>query len=295
MSSDLSTLLTGRCLVFTAHPFSFQEYLGFRSIDVDAGGTATKVLRRNRKRATVCQHQLRQYLEQGGFPQAAASPDPMRRRFLLQQYFDDILARDVVFRHEVRNTSLLRDLALVLMNNVGNLVSFSRLARTLGTSPSAVQTMVGHIEESLLLHSVRFFPHSVQESVSVQKPRKVYAEDTGMRNAVAASASPDIGRLAENAAYCHLANLNASPRYWVDRGEVDFVADPLHPLPINVCFSDDIPEREFNALQRFSDRFGRNSSILVSRSIQGRRNVDNTRVELVPLWAFLLADDLTEP
>ncbi len=290
MASEFSTLLTGRCLVYSAHPFSYGEYLGYLGVDAGSGGTVLEVARRNRKLDALYQHHLGNYLANGGLPRAVATSDAHARRQLLQQYFDDILARDIVFRHQVRNTSLLRDLALVLHNNVSNLMSFARLARTLGTSASAVQTMVGYLEESLLLHTARFFSHSVKESVSAQKPRKVYAEDTGLRNAVASGATPDLGRLAENAAFNHLAGLGAVPRYWADGTEVDFVTDPVSPIPINVCFSDDIPDRELAGIEAFASRFNSKSALLVTRSTVSTRTLNGCRIELVPLWALLLSD-----
>jgi len=241
------------------------------------------------------QHHLRNYLAYGGFPRAVATEDADARRQLLQQYFDDILARDIVFRHEVRNTSLLRDLALVLLNNVSNQMSFARLARTLGSSPSAVQNLVGHIEESLLIHTARFFSHSMAESVSAQKPRKLYAEDVGLRNAVAAGATPDLGRLAENAVFNSLTALGTTPRYWSDRIEVDFVTDPIDPRPINVCFSDEIPERELAGIEAFASRFNSSRALLVTRSTLDTRTIHDCRVDLVPLWAFLLSNSLWTP
>lgn len=295
MASELSTLLTGRCLFYAAHPFSYDEYLGYLGVEAGFGGSAVDIARRKRKDEALYQHHLRNYLAHGGFPRAVATGDADVRRQLLQQYFDDILARDIVFRHEVRNTSLLRDLGLVLLNNVSNLMSFARLARTLGSSPSAVQTLVGHLEESLLMHTARFFSHSVKESVSAQKPRKLFAEDVGLRNAVAAGATPDLGRLAENAVFNSLAGLGTTPRYWSDRTEVDFVTDPIEPRPINVCFSDEIPGRELAGIEAFAARFNSKRALLVTRSTLDTRTTHDCRVELVPLWAFLLSDTLWTP
>lgn len=295
MASELSTLLTGRCLVHAAHPFSYPEYLGYLGVDAGPGGTALEIARRNRKEEALYQYHLGNYMNQGGLPRAVATSDAAARRQLLQQYFDDILAKDIVFRHEVRNTSLLRDLALVLLNNVSNLMSFARLARTLGTSPSAVQSLVSHVEESLMLHTARFFSHSVKESLSAQKPRKLYAEDTGLRNAVAAGATPDVGRLAENVVFNYLTSLGTTPRYWSDHTEVDFVTDPINPAPINVCFSDEIPARELAAIGAFAAKFGSQRALLVTRSTLDTRTLGSCRVDLIPLWALLLADPPWSP
>lgn len=291
MATDLSTLLTGRNLTFLARPFSFMEHLSFFGIEITPSPDPIEAYKKNLKKRDVLSFQLREYMESGGFPEPLKSEDRLRRNILLQQYFDNILAKDIVQRHKLRNSRLLKDLALVLMSDISNLISFGRAARALGTSASSVRSLLDHIEESKLITTSRFFSFSARESVSVQKPRKVYVVDTGLRNAVIARHSPDFGRTAENLVHNHLVYLGQHPTYWRDEVEVDFVLGRSKPVPINVCFAEEIPEREVRGLKKFNERFGNDMSWIITKSAFGKKKYSDLESTLCPLWAFLLSDE----
>ena len=246
---------------------------------------------KNLKKRDVLAYQLKEYMEIGGFPEPLKSEDKLRRNILLQQYFDDILAKDIVQRHKLRNSRLLKDLALVLMSDISNLISFGRAARALGTSASSVRSLLDHIEESKLIMTSRFFSFSARESVSVQKSRKVYAVDTGLRNAVISRHSPDSGRTAENLVHNQLVYLGRHPTYWRDEVEVDFVLGRAKHVPINVCFAEEVPEREVRGLKKFNERFGSDTSWIITKSSFGKKKYSGIESTLCPLWAFLLSDE----
>ena len=291
MSADLSTLLTGRNLTFLARPFSFCEYLSFKGVDADVAPDPVEAFRQNVGRRELLAFNLKEYMERGGFPEALKSTSSLRRGVLLQQYFDDILAKDVVHRHRLRNPRLLRDLALVLMGNVARLTSLGKTASALGTFASSVSSLLERLEQAQILSTCRFFSFSARESVSVQKPRKLYAIDTGMRNAVVTRHTRDVGWLAENLVYNHLVSCGLQPTYWKETVEVDLVLGRTAPLPVNVCFSDDVPERELRALTRFNERFGNDAAWLVTRNTFRRGRETGFDYVLCPLWAYLLSDD----
>lgn len=290
LASDLSTLLTGRTLTFTARPLSFAEFLEFQGVNDVTGGPPLEVARANHGRRHELAHALARYVEWGGFPEVVKADTDARRRMLLQQYFDDILGRGVLRRYAVRDYALLRDLALVLLANISNLMSYGALGRTLGTSASTVQLLSSHLEQAFLLAQARLFSFSMKASVAAQKPRKIYAIDPGLRNAVVPRSSPDHGRLAENLVYQHLASSGEPPRYWKDGPEVDFVVGRTPPVPINVTFGDEIPERERAGLAAFFEKHKAREGWLITRGQIAEETLGKGKVHVVPLWAWLLAD-----
>jgi len=292
MSEELATLLTGRNLTFRAAPFSFTEFLGVRGVTVDRRDTPVATYKANVRKGGAINHRLVEYLERGGFAEAVGSTPPHSTR-LLQQYFSDIIAKDVVRRHRLRDTSTVTDLAFVLMSNVANLVTYGRLGRSLGLSASVVRKLMGHLEGAQLVHEARFFSHSTNQTVSVQKPRKVYSVDPGLRNAVVASPTPDRGRLAENVVFNDLLARGLHPYYWREKGEVDFVVRAgSQVVPINVCFGDEVAPRELAALEMFNEKFHNRTALLITRNAVGERKVGAAKCTICPLWAWLLS---TEP
>jgi len=214
MSPELATLLTGRHVTFRVLPLSFREFLAFRGLAPPGGSRLADDPPRIR-RAVL------DYLRWGGFPEVVLARDEERKGDLLRQYFDDILFKDVALRHQIRDLAVLRDLAAYLLAQTASLVSFQRLAQVFQISKAAVQVYCRHLAEAFLLSLVPFY--TLKTAERLRRPSKVYAIDTGLRNAVSLSGVPDRGRLMETAVYNHLARQrHDGVFYWKGEGEIDF-------------------------------------------------------------------------
>jgi predicted AAA+ superfamily ATPase len=213
MSSELATLLTGRHMTFRVMPLSFREVLSYRGVAPPTGSSLAGDPPRIRN-AVV------DYLRWGGFPEVVFTSDEERKKYLLQQYFDDILFKDVALRHRVRDLPLLRNLATFLLGQTASLVSFQRLAQIFEISKAAAQAYCGYLEEAFLVSFVTFY--TLKTAERLRRPRKVHAIDTGLRNAVTLSATPDRGRLMETAVYNMLMRgRHDGLFYWKGEGEID--------------------------------------------------------------------------
>jgi len=105
LSSELATLLTGRQISFPIHPFSFSEF-------IFSQGVHTENLLDALKQKAEIGALLHDYLKWGGFPEAVLITDEYKKRILLRQYFEDILYKDVAFRHGLKDINLLKKLTL---------------------------------------------------------------------------------------------------------------------------------------------------------------------------------------
>ncbi|MBI2195364.1 MAG: ATP-binding protein [Planctomycetes bacterium] len=277
LSSEFATLLTGRNLTFILQPFSFGEFLHARGVQHD---DLDKMEVDRVLRAGV-QRELDRYLNFGGFPAAT----PGERTELLQQYFRDILFRDVAARYEVRDIRLLERLAHYLMTNVGCLYSSHKLSSVFGASKDTLAAYVTHLEMANLVFSLPYFSYSL--AAVNRRNRKVYVVDTGLRNSVAFRFSTDTGRLAENAVYLALTRLGARIFYWMDGHEIDFVVD--HPSRgielVNVSFGDSVPEREWQSLREEIPNAG---NIVRRVLITQEAGVVPQGIDRLPLWRYLL-------
>lgn len=115
LSSELATLLTGRQISFHVHPFSFREF-------IVSQGVHTKNLLDTLKQKDRIGALLHDYLKWGGFPEAVLLADEHKKRILLTQYFEDILYKDVAFRHGLKEINLLKKLGVYALTNIGNRV-----------------------------------------------------------------------------------------------------------------------------------------------------------------------------
>jgi predicted AAA+ superfamily ATPase len=276
--SELAHLLTGRTLTLTVHPLSFGEFLRFRGVDL-----ASTV---GEERRDLALHHLGAYLDSGGFPKVAVEGESYTAR-RLSHYFDAILYKDVVFRHGV-DPARLQSLAAYILANIGTEQTLRSLAAAVEMDPGTVKDYVAHLVEAHLLVTVEALTFKTKPAARSRMPRRYFCVDTGLRNAVAPRHSPDRGRLLENAVCMELVRRGERPRYWRNRGEVDFVTGtrPGRLHPINVCFTDDVPAREYEGLSSFGGHVPPplGEPLLLTRSIEGRAK----GVMHVPAWRWLL-------
>ena len=85
-------------------------------------------------------HLFRQYLETGGFPEVIRNNDPT----LLEQYFKDILYRDIINRHSIKNVKEIRELTLFLAANLGTVQSYKNLQHLAGLK--SIATVKNYVE-----------------------------------------------------------------------------------------------------------------------------------------------------
>ena len=284
LSREFSTYLTGRYLNYTLLPFSFREFLTYRKIEPDVRTTKDEALI---KRA------LTEYIERGGFPEALR----FDREYLINLY-NDIITRDVIVRHGLRNVRELKEVAFYLFSNFAGRFTYSKTKNVLGIgNVETVKKYVEYLESAYLIFELPKFSFKPKEVVRGDK--KVYAVDTGMLNAVLPKVSENIGRLMENAVFIELLRFKYYKRPSVElyhyrdtKGEVDFVVrDKGETELIQVTYAsseDEVASREVENLFRVMKLFGMKRGTLVTWDYSGEIRRDNLTVKAVPLWRWLL-------
>lgn len=290
LSQEISTLLTGRHLSTRMFPFSFAEFLDFHEVEYDL-----KTLPYSEDK-TLIKRRFNEYLEKGGFPETIVYPE-VQHRETLQSYFDDIIHRDIISRHGIRNPMIFKDLALFCISNIAKPHTYNSLKRLFSNysslSTDAIINYIAYLEDAFLLFSVSHYDESLKQQMS--KPRKLYCIDNGMINAVSFKLSSDTGRLYENLAFIHLLRSGNEVYYWQDQKglEVDFVTkqglDPTQLIQVCSDLSDpQTKEREINGLLAGMKQFKMKEGTIVTADTFGEEKIEGRRVRYVPLWWWLL-------
>ena len=245
MSRETATLMTGRNITFIIRPLSFQEFRSFSSTG-----------------------SLQEYLEFGGFPAVVLQPSEFKKRMLLHQYFTDIIYKDVIARHNVRNAKQLMEVATYLVSNAGGKVSVNKLSKVLGLSTTALSLYISYLIEAYLLVEVSWFSYSLKTRHDVTKLPKLYVLDNGLINVVSVRYSQNRGQMFENTVLLHLTETYPEIHYWSSgKAEVDFIVEGK---AINVTATDFIPEREEQGLQEFLQKHRRFLPLLITASVTGK-------------------------
>jgi len=283
LSSELSTLISGRYLPIPVYPLDFSEYLLFRGVNPGRDSVA-----RTSQKYELLQ-MLREYLREGGFPQVILQPDEEVKTDQLRAYYDSIVYRDIVRVNEVRNQRAMSDLLSYLLSNVTSLYSYRKLEDLLGIEMNTIKEYIRYAEQAKILFEVRYFSYSLK--TQARNNKKIYCIDNGLKNAVSFTFSTDEGKNAENLVFLELRRRGYKPWYWKKKGEVDFVLkNPDNTLSaINVTYTDTIPAREFDALREFDGAFGSSVRDLILITKDTAQTEGN--ILCVPLWKWLLDEE----
>ena len=123
------------------------------------------------------------------------------------------------------------------------------LRNSLKLSYDTIKDYLSYYTEAFLFFSVDHFSYSFKEQKTL--PSKIYCIDNGLRNAVSFTFSKDEGRLAENLVFVELMRSRKDVFFWKGKGEVDFIIKNKDQAltGLNICYTDDIPQREFNSFK----------------------------------------------
>jgi len=195
----------------------------------------------------------------------------------------------------------MKSLIKYYLSNVGNLSTFMSAERFLHVSSDTIEKFAGYFEDVYLIFFLKRFSFKIKEQE--KSPRKVYAVDTGLCNAVGFRFSENIGRLAENIVFITLKRKQAlNPQvelfYWKDvhHREVDFVVkDGLKVIHlIQVCWNmqeEKTKNRETRSLAKAMKELNISTATIITEETEGEENLNGNTVRLIPLWKWLLAEE----
>ena len=264
LGHELGTRLTGRHLSYEVFPFGYGEYLAFTGLPRGAAS-------------------FRSYLDAGGFPSFLGPGDDV----VLQTLLRDVVQRDVVARHGLREARHVMNLALFLLANTGQPISFQALARGLAV-PTVGQTSryVAHLVDAYLLIAVPRFSASVKRRVVA--PPKYYAVDNGLRRANSVHPQPDLGHRLENAVAVHLRQQAPGVSYASERGlwECDFVT-PDAAIQVSAELTPANRTRELRGVVEGTRLPGRRRGLVVTLDQSDRLVDDGVTIDVVPAWRWM--------
>ncbi|MFY1113014.1 MAG: ATP-binding protein [Methanosarcinaceae archaeon] len=233
LNSGNGLFLTGRNRLLRLFPFSFKEYLRLKGIemsDPDLGFLPTS------RKDEILSHFLK-YFDKGGFPQVLKN----EKFELSREYFEEILRKEILSRHEITDAEGLRRLVVFLFSNVASEYSFETLKKVSGIeSEETVQRYLGHLEEAFLLYRVPMLNHSQDKADTQDKADnrngnrdgnengtaascKAYAGDTGFFKTVATNYPDSLGLRFENLVFLELLRRGKEVFFFRDSRECDFV------------------------------------------------------------------------
>ena len=263
LSSEMSTLLTGRYVEIQILPFSMEETLKYREAPINAELPDEKA-----KLAL----EMDDYLKKGGYPEIVKNREI--EQAYLSTLFDSIILKDVAQRHKIRKITELYDLADYLISNYSNSLSYNEIAEELSLgSVTTVKKFCEYLAEPYLFFYLPRYNNKLKEMKKA--PRKVYVIDNGFIYTRSFELSSNDGRQLENMVFIELLrrgyDLKKSLFYYRTSNdkEVDFVTRDGRKVTSLIQVSYDISKtktraRELDALVKASEELKCDSLLLIT-------------------------------
>ncbi|WMT50587.1 MAG: ATP-binding protein [Ferroplasma sp.] len=290
LSSEFSTLLSGRNININVTPLSFIEYLRFNNIII-----------KDRKDLAINLENILKYLELyikfGGMPAPTLHKDIHQE--LIKSYFDTIILKDIMDRYKIREGDKLKFLIKYYLTNISSLITFNNIYKSvkdiLLLPVKSIQRYSEYIETSGLIFFTKKFSYSLKEQEN--SPKKVYSIDNSFSYYFGYNFMENKGRFIENTVAQEFMRLkNIIPLleiyYYREKGyEIDFIIkikNTITPVQVSYLINENNMKREVKGLIDFSKKFNARSGIIVNSNIVEEKSYDGIKVKFVKLHDWLI-------
>lgn len=165
LANEISEPLTGRKKTFHLYPISFLELSQYHQRD---------------------QVKVTSYVNQamlfGTYPVLFDLGSDQEKTEYLLEITQDYLYKDALEYQNIRNPEQLRKLLTALALQLGNEVSYTELANTVGVDQKTVIRYVDLLEKSYVIFRLPALSRNLRKEIN--KSRKIYFYDNGVRNAL---------------------------------------------------------------------------------------------------------------
>lgn len=255
LSTEFSTLLSGRYVEIRMLPLSFREFLDFYEFAPNVS----------------MEDKFQKYLQFGGMPILREYKfNEARSNQALEGIYSTVVLRDILQRNNRIDQAMLQKIMLFLCSNIGSITSPNSIGNVLaneGDIPTVkAKNIAGKTVEryiSMLRNAFVFFSvgrYDVKGKQLLKTLGKNYIIDMGFRNMLLGYRDADRGHILENIVFLEL--LRRDYRVYIGKigeTEIDFLAEkPNDKVYIQVTESMQSPEtreRELRSLRMIPDNY----------------------------------------
>ena len=215
LANRLNEPLTGRKWEYQLYPLSFGEMVAHHGLLTE-------------KRL------LSHRLVYGYYPEVVTSVG--KERDVLKMLSDSYMYKDVLALGSIKKSDKLQTLLQAIAFQVGDQVSYSELASTVGIDVKTVESYIDVLEKCYIIFRLPSLSRNLRNEL--KNNRKIYFYDNGIRNALISNFSPielrtDSGALWENFAISERIKFTSYSHLWCNRyfwrtheqKEIDYVED----------------------------------------------------------------------
>ncbi len=271
LSSDLSTLFTGRFIEIPVYPFSFSEYCEYYGYDSNTANV------------------LDSYVMNGGMAGSYVYSEKEDRASYIKDVYTTIIKRDLVDKYGIKEEALLDSLTDYMMDNISNLTSASKISNIfkqnkVETNHITIGNYMKYLCSAFMFYKVKRY--DIRGKKYLETSDKYYLSDLGFRYAMLGTRNMDYGRAYENIVALEL--LRRGYEIYVGKlyqKEIDFVA-MKHNEKLYIQVSDNISDsdtlaRELSPLRAIKDAYPK---ILIANTKHDDYDIEGIKVLDLTNW-----------
>lgn len=283
LSREFGTSLSGRFLYINVFPLGFREFLQFKQLPIpDKTSLVTQKL--------IYKKAFNTYLSIGGFPRACNLDEDLKRQELMM-YYETIILKDIVARHNLKNYVNVKKVSLFLLSNIGKPLNLNKVRTALSLSYDLADKYFKYQKDTFLLYGVNQFHYSLSKQFANHS--KVYCIDNGILNYNSFRFSEDYGRYLENFVFVELLRRGHEIYYYQEKKECDFVIMDGTTISqaIQVCrtlLDEATRKRELEGLYEAMEANGLSKGLILTEEEETEYEFDNMKVVVKPVWKWML-------
>lgn len=244
LSSELSTYLSWRYIQFQIFPFSYEEYLVYFNKEKNS-------------------QTFESYINIWGLPLCYNFVDDKIIYEFVSSLIDTIFIKDLIPRYKIKDTYLLKEVFLFLVNNIWNLTNLSKIikyleSKNIKTNFHTLSTYVDILKSAYLIYEVNLY--DLQWKQIFDRERKFYIWDHIFRKVFFSWYDIWMWKIIENITL--VAWLRKGFNVYVGKikeKEIDFVFEKnWKKIYIQVCYllsDENVIKREFWNLELIKDNW----------------------------------------
>ena len=265
--------LAGRIFEFKIEPLTFKEFLAFKDVQFEPIALHEKNLLRL----------FNEFMLSLGFPEMVNVRDKdVIKKYIKESIVEKIIYRDMANLYHIKDISLLESLLNILMEDPGQIIEISGLAKQMNITRQTISNYLKYLEDSFLIRKLYNYSKGRRK---VERKLKKYYPLVISPNLLFMKDDHKKSKVFE---WLMVGQLNAE-FFWRDpyKNEVDVIKAEKKLIPIEIKYG----RLEFRGLLAFMRRFKAAEGYVVSFDTEEKHEVNCKSIYVIPAYKFLLEQE----
>jgi len=262
--------LAGRIFEFKIEPLSFKEFLGFKEIHFQRIGLYEKELSKL----------FNEHIFTQGFPELVGIKEKeVIKKYIKESIVEKVIYRDIPSLFKIKDISILESILKIIMEEPGQLLELSDLAKELQISRQTLSLYIRYLEESFLIRKLYNYSRSRRK---VERKLKKYYPTLLSTDLLFKKDTHSQSKAFEGS----IVNQLNAEYFWRDpyKNEVDTVRINQKVEPVEIKYG----KIETKSLIKFMKKFHVDEGYIVSLDQEKKLEIDGKKIVITPAYKFLL-------